>query len=129
MFTGILSFISYLFVAINLLGMFMFIYEKVTPYREIQLIKSGNIAAAIAFAGAILGFTFSLISVIFYTHSLVEMAKWGLITGVVQLLVFAAVQRLWNLAECIKEGRVASAILYSNIAVAVGLLSAISISY
>jgi putative membrane protein len=129
MFIAIQSFISYLVVATLLLSLFMFVYEKVTPYREIQLIKGGNNAAAIAFAGAILGFTLPLISVIFYTHSLVEMVKWGFITGVVQLLVFVAVQRLWNIAECIKEGRVASAILYSSIAVAVGMLSAISISY
>ena len=129
MFNGILSFLAYMAVGGALLAAFMFVYEKFTPYRELQLIKEGNVAAAIAFAGAILGFTFPLLSVVFFTHSLSEMVRWALVTGFVQLLVFEVVQRMWRISECIVEGRVASAILYASIAVSAGLLNAISVSY
>jgi putative membrane protein len=129
MINNILSFLAYMAVGGALLAAFMFVYEKFTPYRELQLIKAGNVAASIAFAGAILGFTFPLISVVFYTHSLVEMVKWALVTGAVQLLVFEVVQRMWHISDCIKEGRVSSAILYASIAISTGLLNAISVSY
>lgn len=129
MFNGILNFLAYMAVGGALLAVFMFVYEKFTPYRELQLIKEGNVAAAIAFAGAILGFTFPLLSVVFFTHSLSEMVRWALVTGFVQLLVFEVVQRMWKISDCIVEGRVASAILYASIAVSAGLLNAISVSY
>lgn len=129
MFNGILDFLAYMATGGVLLGLFMYVYEKFTPYRELDLIKSGNVAAAIAFAGAILGFTFPLLSVVFFTHSLAEMVRWALVTGLVQLLVFEVVQRSWKISDCIVEGRVASAILYASIAVSAGLLNAISVSY
>lgn len=129
MFSGILSFLAYMAVAGGLMVAFMFIYEKFTPYRELQLIKEGNVAAAIAYAGAILGFTLPIVSVIFFTHSLSEMIRWAVVTGAVQLLVFEAVQRMWRISDCIVEGRIASALLYASIALSAGLLNAISVSY
>lgn len=129
MFTSVLLFLAYMATAGLLLIVFMATYEKFTPYREFQLIKAGNVAAATSFAGAILGFTLPLVSTIFYTHDLLEMVKWGVITGAVQLAVFAVVQRMFDIAACIREGRVASALLYASIAFSVGMLNAISISY
>lgn len=120
------SFFSYLLTAAALLGAFVFLYELFTPYREFKLIKENNAAAAVTLAGAMLGFTFPLISSIYYTQSLTEMALWAAITGCVQLAVFTVMRR-W--AADIEKGRVAPAILLASASIAVGLLNAVCISH
>ena len=129
MLTSIIAFLSYMVAAGALLAIFMFVYEAMTPYSEFTEIKEGNIAAGIAFAGAIIGFTLPLASTIFYTHSIMEMGKWAVVTGCVQLAVFAIMQRFFDVSDCIRNRRVSTSILLSSIAVAVGILNAISISY
>ncbi len=119
------SFISYFVVAIVLLVIFMFIYEKVTPYNEYAEIANNNIAAAITFGGAIIGFTLPLAAAIFYTHDLLEMAMWAGITGVVQLVVFMVLRRF---VPDIKAGHIAPAVLLFSMSVSIGILNAICIS-
>jgi len=119
------SFISYFVVAVVLLAIFMFIYEKVTPYKEFAEIANNNVAAAITFGGAVIGFTLPLAAAIFYTHNIIEMAKWAAITGVVQLVVFMVLRRF---VPNIKAGNVAPAILLFSMSVAIGILNAICIS-
>ena len=107
----------------------MVIYSVTTPYNEFREVREGNIAAAIAFSGAILGFIFPLMAAIFYTHSLAEMAKWAAITGVVQMILFQVLHKMNGCGNCIRERKVAPAILLASLSIAVGMLNAISISY
>jgi len=123
---ALLAFASYLGTAIVLLVAFVWLYEKVTPYREFHLIKENNYAAAITLGGAMLGFTFPMMASIFYTQSLTEMVLWSAITGVVQIVVFT-VLRDW--AKEIEEGKVAPAIFIASSSIAVGLLNAVCISH
>jgi putative membrane protein len=125
---GFLSFIVYLFTAIVLLAAFMFVYSFTTPYNEFRAVRDNN-AAAVAFSGAILGFIFPLMAAIFYTHSILEMAKWAAITGVVQMVLFQVLHRLNGCGHCIRERKVAPAILLASMSVAVGMLNAMCISY
>ena len=120
-----ISFMIYFVVAIMLLAVFMFIYEKLTPYKEFAEIANNNVAAAITFGGAIIGFTLPLAAAIFYTHDIFEMAKWAAITGLVQLVVFTALRRF---VPNIQAGNVAPAILLFSMSVAIGILNAICIS-
>lgn len=122
---GISAFLSYLGTALVLLALFVLIYVQITPYREFKLIAQGNSAAAISLGGAVLGFTFPLVSSIYYTQSLLEMIIWAGITCVVQFLVFTAM-RHWS--KHIEEGVVAPAIFLASLSIAVGLLNAVSIS-
>lgn len=126
---GFISFIGYLFTAVVLLAVFMLIYAVTTPYNEFREIRDDNVAASIAFSGAILGFIFPLMAAIFYTHSLVEMAKWAAITGVVQMILFQVLHKINGCGNCIRERKVAPAILLATMSVAVGMLNAICISY
>lgn len=123
---AILAFASYLGTAIVLLTAFVWLYEKVTPYREFTHIKENNCAAAITLGGAMLGFTFPMMASIFYTQSLLEMVLWSAITGLVQILVFT-VLRGW--AKAIEEGKQAPAIFIASASLAVGLLNAVCISH
>ncbi len=122
----ILSFLLYLFSALCLLAAFVVVYVKSTPYKEFELIRQNNVAAAVCLAGATLGFVLPLASSIYYTHSLVEMLKWGFVTGCIQLLVFWVMR---HYAGAIEEGKLAPAIFLASLSIGVGLLNAVSISY
>lgn len=126
---GFIDFIGYLSTAVFLLAAFMFIYSVTTPYNEFREVRNGNVAASVAFSGAILGFIFPLMAAIFYTHDLFEMAKWAAITGVVQMVLFQVLHRMNGCGNCIRDRKVAPAILLATLSVAVGMLNAISISY
>ncbi len=121
-----LAFASYLATAIALLAAFVLIYVRVTPYREFELIAQNNLAAAITLSGAVLGFTFPLLSSIYYTQSLLEMAMWAVITCLVQLAVFLALRRQ---APRIEAGHTAPALLLATFSVSAGLLNAVCISH
>ena len=109
-----------------LLVAFVAIYARVTPYRDFTLIAHDNSAVAITFAGAVLGFTAPLVASIYYTQSLLEMAVWSGITCAVQLIVFVVLR---SQAKRIEEGHVSSAIMVATFSIAIGLLSAVSISH
>lgn len=126
---GFIDFIRYLSTAVLLLAAFMFIYSVTTPYNEFREVRNGNVAASVAFSGAILGFIFPLMAAIFYTHNIFEMAKWAAITGVVQMVLFQVLHRMNGCGNCIRDRKVAPAILLATLSVAVGMLNAISISY
>ncbi|MNR71790.1 hypothetical protein D3C71_24680 [compost metagenome] len=126
MIQALISFWTYLGTAVLLLGGFVWLYEKFTPYREFALIRENNIAAAITLGGAMLGFTFPLLSSIYFTQSIPEMAMWAAITGVVQFSVFT-VKRRW--AKLVEEGKVAPAIFVASSSVCIGLVNAVCISH
>jgi putative membrane protein len=125
MLNAIVAFVEYLGTAILLLGLFVYIYARATPYRDFALIAHDNVAVAIALAGAVLGFTLPLVAAIYYTHSLVEMIVWAAITCVVQLGVVLALR---SQAQRIEEGHVASGVMVASFSISVGLLNAVSIS-
>jgi len=49
-------FLSYWLCSLGLLGAFTLVYLYWTPYKELALIREGNLAAACSLGGAILGF-------------------------------------------------------------------------
>jgi len=126
--SSLLAFFAYMGTACVMLAVFMFVYEFCTPYHEIQEIKAGNTAAAIAFVGASIGFVIPLATAIVVTHSIPEMMKWATLTSVIQLITYTIVQRLFDIADCVRQRRSAGAILLAGISVAVGLLNAASIT-
>ena len=125
MLNAIIAFAEYLATSVALLVVFVYIYARATPYKEFALIAHDNIAVAVTFAGAVIGFTLPLVSAIFFTHSLIEMMVWAAITCVVQLAVLLALR---TQAKRIEEGHVCSAIMVATFSVAIGLLNAVSIS-
>ena len=106
------------------------IYVRVTPYREIVLIREGNIAASISLSGAVMGLVLPLASAIAHSVSPLDMAAWGTIALVVQLVVYAVTSRLVpRFREAIEAGRAAPAVLLAAISISVGILNAASMSY
>ncbi|MGO9931712.1 MAG: DUF350 domain-containing protein [Steroidobacteraceae bacterium] len=125
MLNAIVSFIEYLGTSVALLALFVYIYARATPYKEFSLIAHDNIAVAVTFVGAVLGFTMPMLAAIYYTHSLLEMIVWAAITCLVQLGVLVALR---SQAKRIEEGHVSSAMMVATFSIAIGLLNAVSIS-
>ena len=120
----------YFAASLALLALFIFIYIRITPYRELVLIREGNVAAAASLSGAILGFVIPLAHSIAQSVNLADMALWGLIALVVQLLVYFAVSRLIpGIARDIPEGKVAPGMLLGALSLATGILNAACMTY
>jgi putative membrane protein len=122
---AVISFGEYLGTSALLLALFVYVYARVTPYKEFSLIAQDNTAVAIALAGAVLGFTIPMVAAIYFTRSLVEMIVWAAITCIVQLAVSLALR---SQAKRIEEGHVSSAVMVATFSIAIGLLNAASIS-
>ena len=119
------SFAAFLAMAGAVLSIFLAIYLAVTPYREIELIRQGNVAAAVSLSGALLGFALPLANAIRNSRNLGELLVWSVVACLVQLLAYLASRlALPHLARDIPDGKVAPAILMAAIALAVGLLNA-----
>lgn len=127
--TNVLNTFLYFGTCLIMLVIFTVIYEKLTPYREWEEIKKGNAAAATTFGGALIGFVLPLWSVVMSTHSVVEVIKWGVLVGAIQIATFFVIQRLHGFAQCVKDGKIAPAIFLAFAAVAIGILNAACISY
>ena len=124
------NFLAYLGTAIALLAVFMTIYLYATPYEEIALILSNNTAAAISLSGAVLGFALPIANVIAHSDTLLDLAVWGVIAGIVQLLAWGVARMaLPQLQEDIAAGRMAPAILVAALSLTVGLLNAACMTY
>jgi len=124
------NFLAYLGAAIVLLVAFMAIYLYVTPYDEIALIRSNNAAAAISLSGALLGFALPIANVIAHSDTLLDLAVWGVVAGIVQLLAWGVARlALPKLQEDITAGRVAPATFVAALSLTVGLLNAASMTY
>ena len=129
-FAGFDDFLVYLALALVLLYGFVWIYIRVTPWREMALIRAGNMAAAFSLSGAILGFIVPLTAAIKYSVNLVDMAIWGLIALVVQIAAFVVVKMLVpSVGQDIEAGNGAQGFFLGVASLAVGLVNAACMSY
>ena len=124
------NFLAYLATAIVLLVAFVTIYLYVTPYDEIALIRGNNTAAAFSLSGALLGFAMPIANVIAHSDTLLDLAVWGVVAGVVQLLAWGVARvALPQLQENIAAGRTAPATFVAALSITVGLLNAACMTY
>ncbi|MBS1159028.1 MAG: hypothetical protein H6R15_1447 [Proteobacteria bacterium] len=119
------GFASFFATAIALLAVFFVLYLLITPYSELKLIRAGNEAAAVSLGGAVIGFALPLAVAVATSHNLYVMIGWGVVAGIVQLLVFVAARlALPRINESISQGRLAAGIFLALLSVAVGILNA-----
>ncbi|KHK61643.1 MULTISPECIES: DUF350 domain-containing protein [Pseudomonas] len=122
---AVLGFVMYILGAAVLFALFQFIYTRVTPHREFELIRSGNVAAAIALGGAVIGFAIPASNVIAYSINMLDFIVWAVIAAVVQLLAFLMTSLVLKGASArIKNGEIAAGIYIAAVAISVGMLNA-----
>lgn len=121
----VLMSLAYLASAIVLLAICITLYLWMTPYRELELVRAGNVAAALSLGGASLGLTLPIGSAIFFTHSLGEMMMWAAIGCAMQFILF---QIMRTQARTIETGNMAAGLLLACLSISTGLLVALCIS-
>lgn len=105
------------------------LYALITPHREIQLIREGNSAAAVSFGGMVLALGIPLSVSLVSSHSMLEIALWGVATLFVQLLVFRLTDLiLHGLPQRIQEGEMSAAALLVCAKIATALVLAASVA-
>lgn len=124
------NFFIYFVSASVLVGIFAFVYARLTPWHEVALIRAGNNAAAISFGGALLGFILPLSSAIAHSVAFLDMIVWGVVALVVQLLVFLGAKLLdGDLKRRIEGGETAAATKLGVLALGFGIVNAACMTY
>ncbi|QLI82444.1 DUF350 domain-containing protein [Chitinibacter fontanus] len=121
----LIGYLSYLASGIAMLVVFAMLYSKITPYDELKLIREGNVAAALSFGGALIGFSFALASSAWHLNQLEFFLIWGALAGLMQILAYAfTVKCIKGMPMQIAENNVAVGVLAGGISLAVGVINA-----
>ena len=105
-----------------------FIYSKITPWNELELIMAGNTAAAVSLSGAILGIAIPLAAALSSSISIWEIVVWGSVAIILQITVFLILDLvLPNLSEQIKANKIASGIFIASNKIALALMNAAAV--
>ncbi len=124
------AFVAYLAVGIVYFVAFIVAYIWITPQREIALIRDGNIAAAISLGGAAVGFVLPLASAIAHAVSLTDVALWGLVAWLVQLLAHFVLRLVFHdLRGRIEANTQSVALFVAIIAICIGAINAAAMTY
>ena len=122
----IINYLIYFAASIALLVVAGFIYVRFTPGNEIALIRQGNAAAAVALAGAMIGYAAVVYSAVAHGGTLLETAIWSAVALVSQIvaceLICLLIHDKWK-AE-IARGDMAHGIALGAFSLAVGVINA-----
>lgn len=121
----IIAYIGYALSGLVLLAVFFFIYTRLTPYKEIELLKRGNRAVAYYLSGAMLGFA-ATIAVSIATHSnFPSFLGWSAGALIVQIIVYLGLNKMFSdLAREIEENNTAVGALAGAVAICAGIVNA-----
>lgn len=122
--------LAHVFATLVMLVLGATLYVVLTPWKEIELIREGNSAAAVAFGGVLIGLAIPLAASLSASNSLVEIVIWGAATVIIQLMVFRVTDMaLAGLPERIREGEVSAAVLLvaAKLATALVLAAAVTV--
>ncbi|HLI22179.1 MAG TPA: DUF350 domain-containing protein, partial [Stellaceae bacterium] len=105
------------------------IYVWATPYREVKLLRQGNVAAAISLSGQMLALAIPLGAMLAHSVNLADIALWGIVTVILQLVAFAAVAIVVRrLPQEIERGEIAPALVLATAQIVAGIFNAAAMS-
>jgi putative membrane protein len=122
---GLPVLLVHLAVTIGLLIGGVSLYVYLAPYRELGLIREGNVAAAVVLAGQTLAIAIPLAAMMANSVSIPDIVLWGIITIILQYVAIVSARFLVRrLGEHIARGDVAAALVLAVGQIAAGLLNA-----
>ncbi|HEX5711203.1 MAG TPA: DUF350 domain-containing protein [Sulfuricurvum sp.] len=128
-----LSFGLFFLTVMTVFALFLFLYAKVTPYDDYQMIfTENNTAAALGFGGAILGLCIPLYSALTYSVSYIDFVMWAGVAMFIQLIFAFVLTRLsgkFSVKKHITNGDISVGVLMAFMSISIGLLNAGSMSY
>ena len=100
-----------------------------TPHDEIALIRGGNLSAAVALGGNVVGFSLPLEQAISQASSIPDCVLWAVAAMIIQFAAYGLARLLIpELSRKIEEDRLPSAVMLAVIAVVSGTLAAASMT-
>ena len=116
-------------VTLMILAIGVFLYIKITPYDEIELVQAGNTAAASSLAGAIIGLAIPLSFSMAASVTIWEILIWGPVTLFLQLIAYRFTDLLLKgLPERIINGEMGPAVVLISIKLAVSAINAAAVT-
>jgi putative membrane protein len=114
-------------------ALFLFLYAKVTPYDDYQMIfAENNMAAALGFGGAILGLSIPLYSALVHSVSYIDFVMWAGVAMAIQLvfaLILTRSSGKFSVEKHIRNGDVSVGVFMAFMSICIGLINAGSMSY
>ncbi|WHO75650.1 DUF350 domain-containing protein [Rhizobium sp. BT03] len=127
---GLPAFLGYFAIGLGAYAVFAVIYTFLTPQKEVQLIRAGNLAAVTAFLGALVGFSLPLASAAANSVSIIDYIIWAAIGILAQILAFYIANfTMPDLHEKITADDIAAGIWGGGIALVIGILNAACMTY
>ena len=121
-----LIFYLLLVTAIYLVG--IFIYVKLTPYKELELVQNGNMAAAVSFSALVIGLALPLAACLVNRFSLPDVFVWGTISLFLQLFLFRVTDAIFSdMPRRIERDEVPAATVLAAFKIAGSIMLAIAI--
>ena len=116
-------------ISLALLAAGAVLYALLTPHKEITQIRDGNSAAALSFGGVLVALALPLAVSLTASASALEILLWGIMTVVVQLLVFRLIDMLFaGLPQRVAEGEVSAAALLVSAKIASAMVLAAAVA-
>ena len=101
------------------------IYTAVTPFRERELLRQGNVAAATVLSGAVVALAIPLAALLATTRTVLDILVWGVVAILLQLVTVVIVCHLLKgLRLRIDDGSLAAALPIAAAQLAIALLNA-----
>jgi putative membrane protein len=127
--SGIDDFAMQLGLALILFTAAIAAYVALTPHKELELIRQRNASASVAFAGVVLGLAIPLSACLSTAFGLLDLAVWGVVILLIQLIVFRLVDFLLRgLSQRIIDDDVAAAVMLFAVKLGVGFILAGAVS-
>jgi len=127
---GLPVFLLHFAVTLTVLALAVMVYIRITPYRELALIrKENNIAAAISLSAAVLGLALPLAFCLAGSVNIYDIALWGGIILAIQMVTYFFIDRLiGGIAVSIREQRLAPVIFLAAAKLSVAAINAAAIA-
>ncbi|MBB44095.1 MAG: hypothetical protein CMM44_10070 [Rhodospirillaceae bacterium] len=104
------------------------LYHLVTPYHELDLIRGGNVAAAISFSAALIGLAIPLAVCMARSVNVWDILIWGCVTLAIQLFAYRISDVLLrDLPGRIQSGEVSAASLVAGIKLSIAMINAAAV--
>ena len=127
---GLPAFAIYFLASVLLSAAFVRVYTAITPNRELDLIRGGNPAAALSVGMSLIGFSLPLASAVFHSADIIDCVIWGVVALIAQLAAYWLARLVMpGLPEGIAKGDIAAGIWVGCVSIALGVLSAASMTY
>lgn len=127
---GLPAFLLYFAGGLAYLGVFGVVYSQVTRHHELRLIRAGNVAAILAFLGALGGFALPLAKSIAQSANFLDFAVWATVALLVQILAYVVAYVLKSdVTRKMNEGDLGTGIWLGGFALIFGVLNSASMTY